>query len=118
MTPSSQIRAKNSKAKQDQNTQAAIYSLCLECRLKEVDLDLLNVISEVSVIVEFDIYAHLLQACANLKAMEKGRQIQSLIIRNGIFPNDFLGTRHANMYAKCESLADARLSLEMSFHGI
>ena len=81
--------------------------------MKEVDLDLLNAISEVSVIVESDIYAHLLQACANLKSLEKGRQIHSLIIRNGIFPNAFLGTRSGNMYAKCESLADARLSFDV-----
>ena len=42
MTPSSQIRAKNSKTKQDQNAQAAIYSLCLEWWSKEADLDLLS----------------------------------------------------------------------------
>ena len=63
--------------------------------------------------MNFDIYAHLLQARANLKALEKGRKIHSLIIRNGIFPNAFLGTRHANMYAKCEILADAHLSFDV-----
>jgi pentatricopeptide repeat protein len=84
----------------------------LEGLLKEA-LDLLNAINEVGVIVESDIYAHLLQACANLKSLGVGRQIHSLIVKSGIYPNAFLGTRLVNMYAKCGSLADARLAFDV-----
>eukprot|EP01018_Ginkgo_biloba_P032396 Gb_27797 [translate_table: standard] len=47
---------------------------------------------------------NVLSACANLAALEQGKQIHAYIIRTGFESNDYVGSALVNMYAKCGSI--------------
>jgi pentatricopeptide repeat protein len=49
----------------------------------------------------------LLPACANLAALEKGKEVHEDIIRNGFQSDIFVGNALIDMYAKCGSIDDA-----------
>eukprot|EP01018_Ginkgo_biloba_P033989 Gb_34779 [translate_table: standard] len=53
-------------------------------------------------------FGSVLSACANLAALEQGKQIHAHIIRTGFESNVFAGSAVVDMYAKCGSIEDAR----------
>jgi len=50
-----------------------------------------------------------LNSCGSLVALEKGRQVHAYAIKVNIDNHDFVKTGLIDMYAKCDSLTDARL---------
>jgi len=71
-------------------------------------LDILELIDKGNVRSDTNIYARLLQGCVNRKALEEGRLVHTHIINSGFNSNLFLLNSIVNMYAKCESMEDAR----------
>ncbi|XP_057837442.2 pentatricopeptide repeat-containing protein At5g15300 [Cryptomeria japonica] len=53
-------------------------------------------------------FASVLSACADLQNLEKGKQIHKDIIRSGFQSDIVIGNALLDMYAKCNSLKDAR----------
>lgn len=53
--------------------------------------------------------ACILPACASLSALEKGREIHAFILRNGFLLDGYVANALVDMYAKCGTLALARL---------
>eukprot|EP01018_Ginkgo_biloba_P009788 Gb_07729 [translate_table: standard] len=53
-------------------------------------------------------FASVLPACANLAALEHGKQVHEDIIRSGFESDIFVGNALLDMYAKCRSIEDAR----------
>eukprot|EP01018_Ginkgo_biloba_P001174 Gb_31190 [translate_table: standard] len=53
-------------------------------------------------------FASVLSACANLAALEQGKEIHKKIIRSGFQSDIFVGNALVDMYAKCGSLENAR----------
>eukprot|EP01018_Ginkgo_biloba_P002445 Gb_38364 [translate_table: standard] len=49
-----------------------------------------------------------LPSCANLAAVEQGKEIHAYIIRSGVELDIFIGSALVDMYAKCGNLRDAR----------
>ncbi|XP_057863194.1 pentatricopeptide repeat-containing protein At2g13600 [Cryptomeria japonica] len=54
-----------------------------------------------------------LSACANLQALEEGKQVHSDVIKSGLELDIFVGNSLIDMYAKCTRLEDARQVFEM-----
>eukprot|EP01018_Ginkgo_biloba_P030428 Gb_08964 [translate_table: standard] len=82
-----------------------------DSRLKEA-MAILRGINKQSIAVDLDTYAHLLQACANVKFLPEGKQLHAHILISGFQNNVFLGTKLVIMYASCGSFVDARLIFE------
>eukprot|EP01018_Ginkgo_biloba_P034752 Gb_24816 [translate_table: standard] len=55
-----------------------------------------------------DTFAIVLPACANLAALEQGKEIHEVIIRSGYQYNVFVCSALVDMYAKCGSIENAR----------
>jgi len=53
-------------------------------------------------------FINVLGACANVGALEQGKQIHSQIVNSGIKPDVVLENALINMFGKCGSLEDAR----------
>ncbi|KAH9556847.1 hypothetical protein CY35_07G052300 [Sphagnum magellanicum] len=53
-------------------------------------------------------FVPVLNACASLRALEKGRQVHEQIIQSGCEGNAFVGCSLVDMYAKCGSMEDAQ----------
>ncbi|KAI5069792.1 hypothetical protein GOP47_0016093 [Adiantum capillus-veneris] len=53
-------------------------------------------------------YACALKACGNISAVEKGEEIHTEIVREGLFRKTKLGSALVDMYAKCGALTKAR----------
>eukprot|EP01018_Ginkgo_biloba_P024036 Gb_18979 [translate_table: standard] len=54
-----------------------------------------------------DTFASVLPACANLAALEQGKEIHEDIIKNGYMSDVFVGNALVDMYVKCGSIQDA-----------
>eukprot|EP01018_Ginkgo_biloba_P039721 Gb_32164 [translate_table: standard] len=54
-------------------------------------------------------FASVLPACANLGALEHGKEVHESIIRNGFQFDVFLGNALVDMYSKCGSIENAHL---------
>eukprot|EP01018_Ginkgo_biloba_P037531 Gb_04990 [translate_table: standard] len=52
--------------------------------------------------------ASILQACACIAALQRGKEIHDYIIRNTFESNIYVGSALVDMYAKCGSIADAQ----------
>jgi pentatricopeptide repeat protein len=52
-------------------------------------------------------FAGVLNACASIVALEKGRDVHEQVIRSGCESNAFVGTSLVDMYVKCGSMEDA-----------
>eukprot|EP01018_Ginkgo_biloba_P031662 Gb_20547 [translate_table: standard] len=52
-------------------------------------------------------FISVLPACANLAALEHGKEIHKIIIKNGFLSNVIVGSALVDMYAKCGSIEDA-----------
>eukprot|EP01018_Ginkgo_biloba_P009799 Gb_07723 [translate_table: standard] len=57
-------------------------------------------------------FSSVLPACANLAALQRGKEIHEDIIRSGFQSDVFVGSALVDMYAKCGSLEDARQMFE------
>eukprot|EP01018_Ginkgo_biloba_P021054 Gb_39558 [translate_table: standard] len=53
-------------------------------------------------------FASILGACANLAALQQGKQVHAHTMRTGYSCNVFVGNAFLTMYAKCGSVEDAR----------
>eukprot|EP01018_Ginkgo_biloba_P001307 Gb_24666 [translate_table: standard] len=53
-------------------------------------------------------FASLLPACANLAALERGKEVHEAIIRSGFHSDVFVGSALVDMYAKCGNIGYAR----------
>eukprot|EP01018_Ginkgo_biloba_P019614 Gb_41544 [translate_table: standard] len=53
-------------------------------------------------------FTSILSACANLAAMEHGKEVHGNIIRSGCQSDVFVGSTLVDMYAKCGSIENAR----------
>eukprot|EP01018_Ginkgo_biloba_P003996 Gb_27880 [translate_table: standard] len=87
---------------------ADVAKLCGQGRLKEA-LGILHVMNLQAIPVDSNIYATLLEACTNLKALKEGKRVHSHIASSRIEEDELLGDKLVTMYAKCGSLVDARL---------
>ncbi|CAI0549156.1 unnamed protein product [Linum tenue] len=58
-------------------------------------------------------FTSILSACACLEFLEVGRQLHSVIIKNKLAPNLFVGNALVDMYAKSGNLHDARQQFEL-----
>eukprot|EP01018_Ginkgo_biloba_P019332 Gb_33828 [translate_table: standard] len=56
---------------------------------------------------DLDTFANVLQACANLAALEHGKEVHKDIIRTKFQSDVFVGTALVDMYAKCGSIRNA-----------
>ncbi len=52
-------------------------------------------------------FAGVLNACASIVALKKGRDVHEQVIRSGCESNAFVGTSLVDMYVKCGSMEDA-----------
>eukprot|EP01018_Ginkgo_biloba_P003458 Gb_33545 [translate_table: standard] len=82
--------------------------LCKAGQLKEA-LDILDAMDQRGIPVDADIYDHLLQACANKKALAEGKQVHTHILTNGFGQNVYISTKLVTMYSMCGNTVDARL---------
>eukprot|EP01018_Ginkgo_biloba_P035775 Gb_37473 [translate_table: standard] len=53
-------------------------------------------------------FATILNACASLPALERGKHVHSHVIKTGFESNVFVGSTLVDMYAKCGCIDDAR----------
>ncbi|KAL6010083.1 hypothetical protein ACLOJK_000514 [Asimina triloba] len=74
----------------------------------------IHMVSEGSMGPNHFTFPSLLQACANLAAMEEGKQIHAQIIKSGFNVNSdpFINNGLINMYAKCGYITEARMLFE------
>jgi pentatricopeptide repeat protein len=63
----------------------------------------------VSISVDSNAFASLLESCGQLKTLERGKQVHTQIILTQIEQTVFLSSKLVSMYARCGSLEDARL---------
>eukprot|EP01018_Ginkgo_biloba_P030288 Gb_21435 [translate_table: standard] len=85
-----------------------VTTLCREGRLKEA-LDIVHMMDQRGIPVDFNTYTSLLQTCTELKALIEGKHVHAHMGRNGLEQNVCLGTRIVSMYSRCGSIEDARL---------
>jgi pentatricopeptide repeat protein len=64
-------------------------------------------------------FVGVLNACASIGALEKGRHVHEQIVRSGFRSNVFVDTSLIDMYAKCGSIEDAcKVFNQMSTHDV
>lgn len=63
-------------------------------------------------LMEFEGYNALLNECVNQRAFREGQRVHAHMIKTYYLPSVFLRTRLIVLYAKCESLDDARRVLD------
>ncbi|XP_024519419.1 pentatricopeptide repeat-containing protein At3g09040, mitochondrial [Selaginella moellendorffii] len=61
-------------------------------------------------------FVTILDACADVGALEKGRELHARIVQAGLSSSVILGNSVMNMYTKCGSLEDARSLFEILLH--
>ncbi|KAH7365209.1 hypothetical protein KP509_18G013900 [Ceratopteris richardii] len=66
-----------------------------------------NSLTDQGIIISSNIFLCLLQLCIQQKDLAAGRQVYSLIIRNGLEKDTFLGCHLIRMFSSCGSLMDA-----------
>eukprot|EP01018_Ginkgo_biloba_P028506 Gb_30190 [translate_table: standard] len=60
-------------------------------------------------------FASILPVCADLAALEQGKEVHGYIIKSGIESDVFVGTALIDMYAKCGSIENARLLFDQMY---
>ncbi|XP_059463654.1 putative pentatricopeptide repeat-containing protein At3g13770, mitochondrial [Corylus avellana] len=85
-----------------------LKSLCSKGKLREALLEMALQGPE----MVFDGYDTLLNECVNQRAIRGGQRVQAHMIKTCYLPPVYLGTRLIVLYAKCESLGDARKVLD------
>eukprot|EP01018_Ginkgo_biloba_P030408 Gb_26155 [translate_table: standard] len=90
---------------------ADVATFCRDGRLKEATA-IFQEISQQGVSINSETYAHLLQACGDMKFLPEGKQIHAHLLLCGLEPNVFLETKLIIMYANCGSFVDARLMFD------
>ncbi|KAJ7552682.1 hypothetical protein O6H91_06G064500 [Diphasiastrum complanatum] len=80
-------------------------------RLEDI-LHLLEIMKEEDISPDGVTFTLVLQRCASLKAIEKGRQIHAAVLETGFDSDIFVATGLVDMYAKCGYLLDARKIFE------
>ncbi|XP_010928853.2 putative pentatricopeptide repeat-containing protein At3g13770, mitochondrial [Elaeis guineensis] len=85
-----------------------LKSLCLNGRLKEALFEMAVLGTE----VKFSCYDSLITECLNQRALREGQRVHVHMIKSRYLPPVYLGTRLMILYAKCDSLEDARNVLD------
>eukprot|EP01018_Ginkgo_biloba_P021055 Gb_39560 [translate_table: standard] len=84
-----------------------VSKLAKEGKLKEA-LNILYLMDKQAILGDTDIYAEILQPCANMNAVEEGKLVHAHMIRTGFKPGRFIGNHLTFMYARSGYLEDAR----------
>eukprot|EP01018_Ginkgo_biloba_P005621 Gb_23018 [translate_table: standard] len=95
------------KACTEERGKEAVDVLCVKKQINE-GVYVLRVTSQQGICADSDTYARILEDCIRMKSLSEGKFVHAHIISSGFKPDVFLGNRFMDMYAKCESLADAR----------
>lgn len=88
-----------------------ISGLCRKGRVREA-VDALYAMEQRGVPVDPDVYAYLLQVCANTKSLTQGKRVHDHMLHSSVEYNLLLAGKLVAMYAMCQSLDDARLVFE------
>eukprot|EP01018_Ginkgo_biloba_P008465 Gb_26313 [translate_table: standard] len=92
-----------------------VKMLCKQGRLKEA-LNILHLMDQRGIPPDFYAYASLLQSCVNVKTLPEGKLVHAHMIEIGFEPYIFLEAKLVILYAKCESLVDARRVFDQMPH--
>ncbi|KAK9051639.1 hypothetical protein SSX86_028267 [Deinandra increscens subsp. villosa] len=84
---------------------AEINKLC-ELRNLQKAMDLVSKSEET--ILDLETYCHMLQLCADSKALHHGKKVHNLIISNGIEIDSVLGSKLVFMYVSCGDVKQGR----------
>ncbi|KAH7405040.1 hypothetical protein KP509_15G054500 [Ceratopteris richardii] len=76
--------------------------------LSEKALDCFDKMKEAAVSPDVITFACALKACSSIGALEKGKEIHTEIVREGLFKKAKLGSALVDMYAKCGALLKAQ----------
>eukprot|EP01018_Ginkgo_biloba_P004466 Gb_36636 [translate_table: standard] len=82
-------------------------TLCNVGRLNEA-LQTLKVTNQQAIYLDSNMYASLLQRCANMDALAEGKYLHAHITETGFVQDTFLGNNLINMYMKCGNLICSR----------
>ncbi|XXG42084.1 hypothetical protein AAC387_Pa01g2432 [Persea americana] len=85
---------------------AAIISGCAQNGRSEEALELLSDLHRLGTIPSHSSFTSALFACANIGALEMGRQIHGLTMKTGSQFNSYVGNGLISMYAKCKNMED------------
>ncbi|KAJ7533579.1 hypothetical protein O6H91_13G055700 [Diphasiastrum complanatum] len=85
----------------------AVRKLCQEGRLKDA-LHMVELMVQQDIQSPTNAYISLLKECTKRKALVEGKRVHALIVQSGLDSDIFLGSMLVNMYAKCNSVLDAR----------
>eukprot|EP01018_Ginkgo_biloba_P031753 Gb_05982 [translate_table: standard] len=97
----------NANANVNDTSVRTVNKLCKEGLLKEA-LQILRLMDDQGVSVDFSTYVSLLQGCISGKTLPDGKLVHAHIIQTGFRCQDiFLGNTLLNMYTKCGSLGNA-----------
>jgi len=103
-------KSHNGGWKSQHGNASKLLTLCREGRLKE-GLELFNAImGTLDIWEDSDIFACLLQACANMGSLIEGKQVHAHMLKlGGSKQNCYLDVKLVVMYARCHCVSDARL---------
>eukprot|EP01018_Ginkgo_biloba_P007200 Gb_03578 [translate_table: standard] len=99
------------KLQRNQVDNDKLSRLCNEGRLEEAFEILYEIYQQGSMSTSFT-YGCLLQGCANMKALDEGKQVHLHIIKTGFELDIFLVNSLVSMYVRCGSLVDARQAFD------
>jgi len=80
---------------------------CVKAGQYEKTIELFQQLQQEGVSPDKFTFVPVLNACANLRALQQGRHVHEQIIQSGCQSDVFLGSSLANMYVKCGRLEDA-----------
>ncbi|MCO5575794.1 hypothetical protein L7F22_029599 [Adiantum nelumboides] len=86
----------------------ALMGAALESGLDQLALDIFSQMLHQKIKPNHVSFVLALDACANLRAIESGREIHDTICANGHLENVFVGNALVNMYGKCGLLEEAK----------
>jgi pentatricopeptide repeat protein len=92
---------------------------CVKAGQYEKTIELFQQLQQEGVSPDKFTFVPVLNACANLRALQQGRCVHEQIIQSGCQSDVFLGSSLTNMYVKCGRLEDAwRVFNKMPSHDI
>eukprot|EP01018_Ginkgo_biloba_P029873 Gb_06985 [translate_table: standard] len=74
----------------------------------EEPMDILHLVGYPGIQVDFNAYSFLLQRCADIKSLVRGKHVHTHLIKCGLMSHIFLLNGLVNMYNKCGMVLDAR----------
>lgn len=87
---------------------SAVIAGCIQNDRFVKGLDLFKKMQQTGVRVSQSIYASVFRSCAGLSALRLGTQLHGHALKNGFGSDVIVGTATLDMYAKCDSMPEAR----------